>query len=660
MSPQPTARQRTPMLLCAVGGAAERERLAGDLSSICDSLLPFEIFESGADLLEHLDQISKSGQAAAVIVVAESLPDMPGSALLTRIQEHPEGQRSQRVLLAERAPTSGAWNRCLEGEWTQGDLRACIRALFTQHMVTHNIGRINDFVDLIDFPLIARTLARVSQQCADLGAGLRTMFSREMMSDEELEEVLLAEINRAFNSPEARTVAPGTVLLRQGQRIDEILIRISGRVQLSRREGDREKIFHIRTVGRVIGLLALTQRHEAFYTCKALSEARVISLPLDRLQAVLASDPLFTSTFVSVLIRSLVTRNRKAVALELEVESLNDTLEAERDHLREALSQLERAHLRLTESEKMAQLGQLSAGITHELNNPIAAIRRAADHVAEDISSLVRSLPQSDELCGMLEAAMRSTPRPTREARTLRRNLADELGDEALARRLVEIGVTTAEQHAALCGGLRPEQCEERLTALEQQHRLGVSLRNIQTSAERVAGLVKSLRSYARTDGAMVADVDMHEGIEDTLGIFSHALRGVDVERRYGNLPRIRCMVGEINQIWTNLISNALEAMENQGRLTIETDTPDTAHVRVRLTDSGPGIAPENIERIFDLNFTTRTGAAQFGLGIGLAICRDIATHHGGSITVESTPGRTCFTIVLPLEPPEFPEERDR
>jgi signal transduction histidine kinase len=481
-----------------------------------------------------------------------------------------------------------------------------------------------------------------------------------MMSDDELEEVLLAEINRAFNNPEPRTVAPGTVLLRQGQRVEEILIRISGRVQLSRREGEQEKIFHIRTVGRVIGLLALTQRHEAFYTCKALSETRVIPLPLDRLQAVLASDPLFTSTFVSVLIRSLVTRNRKAVALELEVESLNDTLEAERDHLREALADLERAHLRLTESEKMAQLGQLSAGITHELNNPIAAIRRAADHVAEDIATLVRSLPRGEELCGMLGAAMRSTPMSTREARAHRRELAEHLGDETLARRLVEIGVTTTEQLRALCGGLPTERCEERLGALEQQHRLGVSLRNIQTSAERVAGLVKSLRSYARTDGAMVADVDVHEGIEDTLGIFSHALRGVEVERRFGELPPITCRVGEINQIWTNLISNALEAMESSGRLTIETDTPDAQHVRVRVTDSGPGIAPENLEKIFDLNFTTRTGAAQFGLGMGLAICREIVARHGGSITVESAPGRTCFTVTLPLDPPQFPEERDR
>ncbi|MBN1477824.1 cyclic nucleotide-binding domain-containing protein [Candidatus Sumerlaeota bacterium] len=660
MSPKPPARQRTPVILCAVGDATDRERLRRDLTAVCGTLLPFEIVGGGGELLARLDQLVGEGKVAAVIVVAESLPDTTGSALLTRIQEHPAGQRSQRVLLAERAPTSGAWNRCLEGQWAQGDLAACIRALFTQHLVTHDIGRINDFTDLIDYQLIGRTLARVSQQCAELGAGLRTMFSREMMSDEELEEVLLAEINRAFNNPVPRTVPPGTVLLRQGQRVDEILIRISGRVQLSRREGEQEKIFHIRTVGRIIGLLALTQRHEAFYTCKALSETRVISLPLDRLQAVLASDPQFTSTFVSVLIRSLVTRNRKAVALELEVESLNDTLEAERDHLREALAELERAHLRLTESEKMAQLGQLSAGITHELNNPIAAIRRAADHVAEDIASLVRSLPHGDELCRMLEAAMQSAPRPTREARALRRDLAEQLGDESLARRLVEIGVTSAEELSALCGELTPHQCEERLSALEQQHRLGISLRNIQTSAERVAGLVKSLRSYARTDGAMVADVDVHEGIEDTLGIFSHALRGVEVERRYGDLPRITCMVGEINQIWTNLISNALEAMENQGHLTIETDVPDAGHVRVRLIDSGPGIAPENIGRIFDLNFTTRTGAAQFGLGIGLAICREIVTRHGGSITVESVPGRTRFTVTLPLNPPQFPQERDR
>ena len=124
---------------------------------------------------------------------------------------------------------------------------------------------------------------------------------------------------------------------------------------------------------------------------------------------------------------------------------------------------------------------------------------------------------------------------------------------------------------------------------------------------------------------------------------------GAEVVRQYGDLPKIQCRPGELNQVWTNLVSNAVEAMDSKGTLTVQTDAPDPKLVRVRITDTGAGIPPANLPHIFDMNFTTKRGQAQFGLGMGLVICRQIVTRHGGTITVESRPGHTCFTVELPV-----------
>ena len=198
---------------------------------------------------------------------------------------------------------------------------------------------------------------------------------------------------------------------------------------------------------------------------------------------------------------------------------------------------------------------------------------------------------------------------------------------------------------------------EDSLNFVERYHELGTALRNLCTCSDRISGIVRSMKSYARSDQELVGDVDVHEGLEDTLRMLDHALHGIDVKRSYGEISRIECHVGEINQVWTNLISNARQAMGNTGTLRLVTDQPDGERVRVRIIDSGKGIAPDEIERIFDLHFTTRGGRVEFGLGMGLPICRQIVARHGGEITVESRPGESCFSVVLPVHYPRGPED---
>jgi two-component system, NtrC family, sensor kinase len=176
-----------------------------------------------------------------------------------------------------------------------------------------------------------------------------------------------------------------------------------------------------------------------------------------------------------------------------------------------------------------------------------------------------------------------------------------------------------------------------------------LSLRNLRSGSERIAGIVKSLRSYARADREPLEEVDLHELLEDTLLLFGSRLRDVEVTREYAQLPLIQGHPAQLNQVWTNLIGNALDAIRDTGRLTIKTQALDSARVAVHIIDNGPGIAPEHRERLFDLNFTTKHGGAAFGLGMGLLICRQIVHQHGGTIGLDSQPGRTSANVILPI-----------
>ena len=166
-------------------------------------------------------------------------------------------------------------------------------------------------------------------------------------------------------------------------------------------------------------------------------------------------------------------------------------------------------------------------------------------------------------------------------------------------------------------------------------------------AVERMTSLVASLRSFGRVDRADIDIVDVHEGIESTLAILAHELRSLNVVREFGDLPRIECHPQQVNQVLVNLLLNASQATPRGGTITIATwATDDRIHVKV--SDTGAGIPPENLERIFEPGFTTRDG--RVGMGLGLLISSQIVDHHGGSITVESTPGAgSSFVVSLPV-----------
>ena len=622
---------------------------------------------SAKELAPLAEKLQQESATIPLIIVKENLGDQRGSELLAGLHEtFPPPAR--KILLGndrpdeeiERALGKGFLTRHLAAPGDLKKLEIAVRELVADYILENHPEQVENFPTLIDKSLLSNAYQDQSKRLTALGNQLREVqrsFLGDMeMSDAEVNQAVIDGIDTALGNPPKESFPAESIILLEGQPVEGIRIVVSGLVQLSKQVEGREINFHSHTAGKIIGLLSLAHQCQAFFTCRAVTDVEVISISLSQLNEAMQKVPELSVHFVTALVRSLATRNRRVAELSAEVIRLNTDLGKERDNLSSTLKQLEKTQMRLVETEKLATLGQLSAGIAHELNNPVAAMQRAVDFIAEDIITLSASRDEGEKLKTMMLQAMAADPISTKRSREIQAELADSLGDRPLARRLAKMGITTCDEYRELIKGV--SDTGQFLALLERYHQLGTSLRNMSSCGDRISGIVKSLRSYAKADHDMGADINIHKGLDDTLLMFNHALFEIEVEKDYGELPLIRCRAGEINQVWTNLISNAIGAIGEKGHLNIQTDCPDDQHIRVSITDSGPGIAPEHLNKIFDTNFTTKHGEAEFGLGLGLPICHQIVSRHGGSIAFESKAGETIATVVLPVSYVTIPGER--
>jgi signal transduction histidine kinase len=283
------------------------------------------------------------------------------------------------------------------------------------------------------------------------------------------------------------------------------------------------------------------------------------------------------------LLRTLA--NHSAIAIENakafdEIAGLNETLEA---RVEERTNELKETQAQLMQAEKMKSIGQMVAGVAHELNNPIGFVHANLQLLDEYVKKLVEG----------------------------QRNESDT------------------------------ERVREVITKLLMRSREGT---------ERVKKIVQDLRTYSRMDHAELQDADLHEEIDRTLDFMQPRFKNdVTVERDYGELPRVRCFVGQLNQVFLNLLMNACDAIGESGRIKITTRRTADG-VRLTFEDDGPGIPEDVRTRIFDPFFTTKPVGA--GTGLGLSLSHGIVERHEGSISVESETGiGTKFVIELPLEP---------
>ncbi|MCC3429198.1 MAG: CBS domain-containing protein [Microcoleus sp. PH2017_04_SCI_O_A] len=332
--------------------------------------------------------------------------------------------------------------------------------------------------------------------------------------------------------------------------------------------------------------------------------------------------------------------------------------------LAHTLEELKRTQQELIQSEKMAALGQLIAGVAHEINSPLGAIRSSVQNIADFWAEQLHQLPiffkqlsperQQDFFALLYNSSKETDNLSSKEKRQLKKLLQRQLESEkiddadSLACTLLDIGIcNNLERFLPL---LKDSASPNILQTAYEFATVQKSTKNIVTATDRAAKIVFALKSYSRYDqSGSKAIANITDGIDTVLTLYHYQIKhGVEVVRNYGNdLPSMLCYPDELNQVWTNLLHNALQAMGNKGMLKIEVKHQDNA-ISVSITDSGPGIPPEIMPRIFEPFFTTKPPGE--GSGLGLDIVHKIIKKHQGKLQVESVPGQTKFTVSLPIE----------
>jgi signal transduction histidine kinase len=454
---------------------------------------------------------------------------------------------------------------------------------------------------------------------------LREMPILADLGDEELAR--LAELGRE------RRLAPGDLLFRQGERASAFHVVLEGSLETTREVAGEDVLMLTHGPGGYLSAMALLTDTPYRGTTRAVADTLVFELDGDELRRLAFTHPALVRAFLPT------------------IESVSG-----------AVKGLDR------DREKLLAVGQLAAGLAHELNNPAAAAARAVATLREyerqrqaAFARIAGTGAPAERLAALAALGAKATDSVGSAERLdpLARSDREQELAEALERR----GVPDAFEIAAalteaglddgwvdrIADGVGGEGLAAGLRFVAACAGTRVLLGELEEATSRIAELVAAVRGYSYLDQAPRQAVDLHGGLEDTLSLLGHKLRDKQVEivrELDPELPGIEASGMELNQVWTNLIDNAIDALEPGGRLTVRTSRQGE-RVCVEIADDGPGIPPDQQARVFDAFFTTKPVGQ--GTGLGLDIAQRIVIRHHGELRLQSEPGDTRFQVLLPL-----------
>jgi len=456
-----------------------------------------------------------------------------------------------------------------------------------------------------------------------------------LQSVEAFKDVPVEQLRWLAENSEPKTLLPGDFMFKTGEPLNATYILISGKLRLYYMQNNDPVEITVMEAGTISGYLPFSRGMTATIYSEAMVESQLMCFPIEKIDVMIHTQFELTQALVHVM----TNRVREYTTM-------------------------------MRQNEKMMALGKLSAGLAHELNNPAAAIVRGASSLRKHLQLMpdtfqeVMSIKMTPEDVTFVKdkmfAILKSTDRPKltmMERGAKEDDMVNWLDDHdvangvEIAENFVEFGITidileefkshmSSNSLSAVLNWIDKNLVTERMVL------------DIEEASARIVKLVGSVKTFTHMDQSHDKRLtDIHDGIRNTLNIMEYKLRKGHVqliENYDTSLPPVSIMIGEMNQVWTNLIDNAVDAMQGRENSTLEIKTEkDGTCVKVSIIDNGPGI-PENIQsRIFDPFFTTKEIGK--GTGLGLDISCQIVKQHHGNIKVNSVPGKTLFSVLIPI-----------
>ena len=430
-----------------------------------------------------------------------------------------------------------------------------------------------------------------------------------------------SDLDRLSASLGTCTLAEGETLFDEGDEGDRAYIITKGDIEILKETVGRQVRIAVLTVGGILGEMALLTGETRNATARAMTASELVSIPKASLDSVVSESAPAARALFDVFLKRWGEQED-----------------------------------RLRQSERMAQIGVLTAGLAHEMNNPASAVTRGAEQLRPAIETYVaaaRNIPDGAELAISLSGRTRPILSGMEQSdRELELEEAFDRADIAegwrYASSLAAAGVTADEVDA-----LPSDLAAVTVAVLAAEVDVVALISEIDEGSKRLSELVSALKSYSFLDQAPVQEVDVVRGIEDTLLILRSKTKSIAVERQYApDLPPITAYGSQLNQVWTNLIDNASDALAeaetDNPRIIISAERQEHAVV-VTIEDNGPGIPPGVRDHIFEAFYTTKEPGKGTGLGLD-SVYSIVVNQHRGSISVESEPGSTRFIVTIPID----------